>query len=308
MTKILITPKINPDLDGVASAYAYAKFLNATDKSHQYIAGLYGRPQIEARFLLEKLNIKDGIVFNPTNDFDKFIIVDASDLKGMPAIIRPQDVIEVIDHRATHNATALFPNAKIQIELVGAAATLILEKLKSTNFLENQAGLLLYGAIFSNTLNFKSDLATDRDQEAVEFIDNNFNSLIPENIITAMFISKTTYINENLEEVLRDDFKIFDYSGKLGIAQIEGFDLNDLVNKKRTEINQILEKLKKENNLDYIFLTAADINNNQNIFLVIDKNSQNLLEKKLALTFNSNNIAQNPRLLLRKQILPLLLE
>ena len=41
----------------------------------------------------------------------------------MPVVIRPQDVVEVIDHRLSNNAAELFPKAKIQIEPVGAAAT-----------------------------------------------------------------------------------------------------------------------------------------------------------------------------------------
>ena len=61
MNKILVTPKINPDLDGVACAYAYVQFLNMTDKENEYVAGIFGKPQIEAEFLLKKMNIYDLI-------------------------------------------------------------------------------------------------------------------------------------------------------------------------------------------------------------------------------------------------------
>ena len=69
MDKILITPKINPDLDGVACAYAYAKLLNALDYDNEYVAGIFGEPQSEAKFLLNKFNIKDGLVFYPEMTF-----------------------------------------------------------------------------------------------------------------------------------------------------------------------------------------------------------------------------------------------
>lgn len=308
MDKILITPKINPDLDGVACAYAYAKFLNLTDKENRYVAGVYGQPQAEARFLLESLNIKEGIIYNPNDNFDKFIIVDASDLKGMPEIIRPQDVLEVIDHREVHNAAEIFSKAKTQIELVGAAATLIFEKLRQGSFpLEKEVMFLLYGAIFSNTLNLKSDLVTGRDLEAVRFIADNLTAHTAEKMIVEMFKYKSEYISNNLEEVIRDDFKIFNHHGKLGIAQIEGFDLADLLERRRDDLINILKRMKEEHDLEIIFLTAADINNNRNIFLVIDDYSKSLLEEKLGLLFNSNNIAENSKLLLRKQILPLLI-
>lgn len=296
MSKILITPKINPDLDGVACAYAYAKLLNSLQDGNEYIASIYGVPQSEAQFLLDKFSI--SLVFNPTAEFDKFIIVDASDLKGMPEVIRAQDVIEVIDHRTTHQASELFINAKIQIELVGAAATLIWEKFRES--LDINSAILLYGAIYSNTLNLNPDITTARDLKSVRELEVN----MPANLITEMFQYKTDYIANNLEEAISGDFKTFD-SG-LGIAQLEGFNLDQLVNNNLENIKNILTSLKEKYNLKLIFLTAADIDNGYNLFVTIDEETKVLLEKSMELNFN-NSIAKNNKLLLRKQILPLLI-
>jgi manganese-dependent inorganic pyrophosphatase len=298
MSKILITPKINPDLDGVACAYAYAKLLNSSNDGNEYIAGIFGTPHSEAQFLINKFNINEGLVFNPNLAFDKFILVDASDLKGMPEVIRAQDVIEVIDHRATHRATELFVNAKVQVELVGAAATLIWEKFKES--LDINSAALLYGAIYSNTLNLNPSITTDRDLTAIKELAVN----MPVNLITEMFQYKTDYIASNLEEVMSGDFKTFD--GSLGIAQLEGFNLDQLVNNNIETIKNILISLKEKNNLKFIFLTAADIDNGYNVFVVVDEETKILLEKSLTLNFN-NLIAKNNQLLLRKQILPLLI-
>ena len=298
MSKILITPKINPDLDGVACAYAYAKLLNSSNDGHVYIAGIFGSPHSEAQFLINKFQIKDGLFFNPDLAFDKFILVDASDLKGMPEVIRASDVIEVIDHRATHQAQELFVNANIQIELVGAAATLIWEKFREP--LDINSAILLYGAIYSNTLNLNPGIITQKDLEAV----SELAADVPDNLITEMFQYKTDYIESNLEEVINGDFKTFD--GGLGIAQLEGFNLDRLVNDNLEKIKNTLTSLKEKYNLKFIFLTAADINNGYNIFVVIGEETKSLLEKSMALSFN-NSVAKNNELLLRKQILPLLI-
>lgn len=299
MAKILITPKINPDLDGVACAYAYAKLLNIIDCNNQYFAGIYGRPQIEARFLLEKFQIADGIEYNSIDNFDKFIIVDASDIIGMPGIIRPEDVIEVIDHRTTHRAAELFPHAKIQIEPVGAAATLIFEKFQED--IPDNAMALIYGAIFSNTLNFKAAVVSQRDLAAVNYIEHHLNI---KGLISEMFEYKTKYLADNLAEVLRDDFKVF---GKLAILQIEGYDFSNLVVGKIGVIKEVLMELKQTYNLKYIFLTAADIKNNHNIFVTIDEPTKTLLAKTMSLSFDGN-IARNDKLLLRKEMLPLFID
>jgi manganese-dependent inorganic pyrophosphatase len=304
MSKILITAKISPDLDGVACAYAYAKLMNSVDKDNEYIAGIYGEPQIEVKYLLNRFCIKRDLFFNPKDKFDKFILVDASDTKGMPECLRPEDVIEVIDHREIHRAPELFPTAKIQVEKVGAAATLIFEKFQEMKMpIDSDSLYLLLGAIYSNTLNFKSDISTQRDIDAVVFL-RNLNTCIPTALIDEIFKHKTKFIFLNLEKVIINDFKYFD--SNLGIAQLEGFNLNDIVNKKHKKIELVLNKLKEKHNLKYIFLTAADIKNSYNIFVTIDEDTRLLLAKSMNLVFNEKGIAKNHKLLLRKQIMPLL--
>ena len=221
----------------------------------------------------------------------------------MPEIIRPLDVIEVIDHRETHQAAELFYKAIINIELIGAAATLIFEKFQEKKIDINlNAAILLYCAIFSNTLNLQTNVSA-RDLEAISILEKE--SDIPVDIINEMFQYKTEYIENNLEECINNDFKNFDNG--LGIAQLEGVDLEKLIIKNEKSIKDILLTLKVEYNLDYVFLTAPDIKNGYNIFVVIDNKTELLLSKSMQLSFNENGIAKNNKLYLRKQILPILI-
>lgn len=68
-----------------------------------------------------------------------------------------------------------------------------------------------------------------------------------------------------------------------------------------------LNNLKTKYNSRYIFLTIADIKNNNNIFVAINNDTERLLEKCLGVSFNEKGIAYNKELLLRKQILPRLI-
>jgi inorganic pyrophosphatase/exopolyphosphatase len=189
---------------------------------------------------------------------------------------------------------------------VGAAATLIFEKMKEAKFPVNSNNVyLLFGAIFSNTLNFQSDVVTSRDRAAVEFLKNNYSVTIPSDFIDSMFNYKTEYIANNLEETIIGDFKIF--GGGLGVAQLEGFRLAEIVGAKIEEIKSILNKLKEKYELNYIFLTAADIKNGYNILVAIDEDTKLLLFKSMGLNFNKAEIVKNNKLLLRKQMVPLLI-
>ena len=86
--------------------------------------GTIGLPQREALFALKKVNAKFEEI--KLSAQDQIILVDASEVKAIPAV-PPSQVIEIIDHRKIHEADK-FSNAKVQIELVGAAATLVAER------------------------------------------------------------------------------------------------------------------------------------------------------------------------------------
>ena len=300
--KILIAPKINPDLDGLACAYAYAKLLQA--KKQDAIEGIFGQPHVEARYLIDRLGITDlHLEKDLTGRFDKFVIVDASGLEGMPLLIRAEDVVEVIDHRFVNDARKTFSNAKLQIESVGAAATLITERYMRTNLKpKRNIAILLYGAIYSNTLNFKAKVTHQRDATAVSWLKNQ--AQIPNNLVDDMFLAKTRAIKSQLAEVLVEDFKHYRFGGKrVGIAQLETLATAEIIKSQKGKINKTLRDLKTKHNLDYIFLTAVDLKEGTNYFFVLDNKTKHLLEKILGVGFR-NNLGKRSGVILRKEIIP----
>ncbi|MCX6780000.1 MAG: DHH family phosphoesterase, partial [Candidatus Magasanikbacteria bacterium] len=98
MPKIITTSYKNADLDGVACAVAYAEFLNKQGKEVK--AEIAGQPHKEARFVLDKFNIFNQLEMEDVVSEDlKIIFLDASDIESLPNGIKPEQVIEVIDHR-----------------------------------------------------------------------------------------------------------------------------------------------------------------------------------------------------------------
>jgi manganese-dependent inorganic pyrophosphatase len=301
-TSILVTAKINPDLDGIACAYAYSQLLRLQGK--KATGGIFGHMHAEAAYLVNHFKI-DDVVHDPTEFFDAFILVDASDMAGMPSVIRPEAVTEVIDHREVHTASQLFLNAKIQIEPVGSAATLIVEKYRSSQqSIDLHSAILLYGAIYSNTLNFQASIATERDKAAADWLQSQAE--IPAALVGDMFKAKTRFASENLADALAIDTKQLSISKyKIGIAQLEILDLQQLAVDRIGDILIALEHMKDEHRLDMSLLTAIDLKNGFNLFITSDAELQSALSKALKVTFK-NNIAKRGGLLLRKQLIPLL--
>lgn len=304
MKPILVTCYVNPDLDGVAGAIGYAEFLTKTGAVCEI--GIIGEPHDEAKYILNRFGLPYPKSIPNTDNYDQVIIVDASDLNGLEGKIAPEKVIELIDHRKIHEAEK-FPNAKAQIELVGAAATLVAERFIQNNIkISRESAILLYGAILSNTLNFKGTVTTDRDRRASEWL--NQTAGLPEGFWKELFAAKSDLTGTKLAERIEGDFAWFIMGDKkVGIAQIEMIGAKKLIEEREAEILQILNRLKNEMGLDFVFQNTIELDDAKNFFVSDDTPTKTLLEKILNVQF-SGNVAERPNLIMRKQIVPLLKE
>lgn len=302
MKPILVTCYVNPDLDGVAGAIAYGEFLQKTGKNS--VVGIIGEPHDEAKYILDRFGFEYPPIIENADNFDEVALVDASDLNGLEGKISAEKVIEIIDHRKVHEADK-FPKAKAQIELVGAAATLVAEKFMENNVdISKESATLVYGAIISNTLNFKGSVTTDRDKVAAEWL--NKVAKLPEDFWKDLFIAKSDLSGNKLAERIEGDFAWFVMGDKkVGIAQIEMIGAKKLIDERSSEIVQVLDKIKKEMGLDFIFQNTIELEDTKNFFVTQHSETQRLLGKVLNMQF-AGVVAERPNLIMRKQIVPLL--
>ncbi len=302
--KLLVTSYKNPDLDGAACTYGYTEFLRKN--GNDVVAGVFGKPHREAQFVLDAFNIpamKDAE--KVVNDVGGIVVVDVSDLRGLSDKIQPEKVVEIIDHRAIHEAHK-FPNANVHIELVGSAATLIAEKFyKNKTTISKESAAFLFSAIISNTINFQANVTTKRDHKMANWLKTKFS--LPVNYVHEMFSDKS-HFKKSLKETFVDDFATFHFNKHhLGIAQLEIINVNEFIRGNLAKIKKILEELKKEKSLDFILLTCIDLEKAFNKIVVIDKGTQKLLEQALNIEFK-NGVIKRDGILMRKEMIPLIKE
>jgi len=302
-TPILITTYVNPDLDGIAGITAYAEFLQKTGQNA--VVGTIEELSDETKYVLARFDFEYPMSISNPDDFDEVILVDTSDLNGLEGKIAPEKVIEIIDHRKVHEADKFSNAKKVQIELVGAAATLVAEKFMEKQMeISQKSAVLICTAIISNTHNFKGSVTTDRDRKAFEWL-NQFAKL-PENLWREMFLAKSDLSGDKLAETIKKEFAWFVMGDKkVGIAQLEVLEAKKLLEERGQEILQILEQTKKDLALDLIFQNTVAIEEEKNYFVTDDKQVQKLLEKIFDIKF-IETVAEKPGLMMRKQIVPLL--
>ncbi len=111
----------------------------------------------KAEIVLNKFNIKLNNINKIEND-DKIILVDTNYLTELSKDVKKENIVEIIDH---HNRDSWLDdniNIKIQIELIGAAATLVAERFKNENIgISRESAIILWNNIkyyeFKNKVN-----------------------------------------------------------------------------------------------------------------------------------------------------------
>ncbi len=328
---ILVTSYQDPDLDGTACSVAEAEFL--VRQGEEAVAGLFGRLHREAQAVIrtfnlewplnamevidckherEKITVEDSYLpseakqtrVHTLDQVDEIVLTDASDLRGLPPQIDPQKVTVVIDHRKEYNPND-FPNADLQIELVGSAATLVTEHFMKEGIVPGKtAAYLLAGAIVSNTVNFQNKVTTSRDRLAYEWLQGQVE--IPSDFVQTLFESKSTFTHESLFDEIEHDAAWFLFGQeKIGIAQLEIVRAQEFLDEFGSELPSILERLHAYQAVDRGFLSIIDIDNVNDIFVCPDASLQDVLTRAFGISWTGDR-ATTSGIMMRKETVPLL--
>lgn len=294
--KYVTTSYSGPDLDGYSCTVAYAELLRVQGKDA--IASLWGDVHLEVEWVLKEFGlVRPSLVDMEEND--RIVLLDASSPDDLPGGIRPEQVIEVIDHRKIHRASE-FVHATIQIELVGAAATLVAERFQKAGIMPSkESALLLYGGILSNTQNF-SAIDTPRDREMAAWLKGI--SEAPHDLAERMFTAKSDLKGDRLRQSIQNDTKILQLHGKIvGIAQLEVFEVSSLIDARRNEMESILDEVRREHDCDVTFLNMKDLATGQSTIVCRDDETSVLLHGLPDVEWNGR-VGLSKTLTLRKQL------
>ena len=300
MPGILVTAKVNPDLDGTACSLAYADLLNKLGGEAEGL--MFGSPQIETQYFTEKYGIKIPSHDNDgKGDWVNFVLVDSSSMKGMPKVVKREAVIETIDHREG-SPEEEFPSAQIQNELIGAAATIVIERFQKANLLpKDDHAKLLYGAIYHNTLNFLATNTDERDRAAAAFLETSFN--LKSDLALGMFTYMTARILSNLRAAITSDakeFELFPRQNFVGAHQIVIY--GGKIESYESEVSQVVDDLEKEFNCGWSFVNVVDLERKKSLIFASNDKAIRALEGALAAKFKGKWAILDP--VLRKQIIP----
>ena len=263
----IVTSYVNPDLDGTASMYAYSEFLKKTEKNSNFY--IEGKPMQEAEIVCEifQIDLKPATRIEKE---DKIIVTDTNFFVTIP-FVNPENIVEFIDHHKITESQEICPNAKFQIEMVGAACTLVAERFqKSQVEISRESAILLYYGIISNTINLKAKVTTKRDLKMAKWLKEKCSEISDEKV-KEIFMKKSQ-IRDSLRAEMEAEI-VWNFKGKrLTIAQLEYANVEKFLVENEMKIREILQEVKTENQLDYVLINCVDTLNGYNVLLVKYRN------------------------------------
>lgn len=299
MSEIYITGHKSPDTDTICSAIAYAEYLRA--KGHNAIPVRCGEINAETKFVLDYFTAEEPAEIGSIEG-KEIILVDHNEKTQSPDGIDNAKIIGIIDHHKL-DFSASNP-IDIETKPFGSTATIIAKKMIDEGLPINKsiAGLL-FSAILSDTVIFKSSTTTSIDVEIAEKLNKIVEIADIKGFGIEMKKKKSSFSSFTPEQIVKSDFKVFQSSaGNFGIGQIEVVDTTEIMTRKE-EIIKEMSIMKEKEGLLFLVLMVTDIINEGSELLISDGFD---LSKILNKEVNNNSVYIEKMMSRKKDLLPLI--
>ncbi len=308
--KTYIIGHLKPDTDAVVSAMALAEFYQQTPSfSRPAATAVISDPvNNETAFLLEKFGATAPPVIKASDidPQDQIVLVDHNEMDQRLDGMNQEQIVEIVDHHKVNLSLnqAIF----LTFKPWGSSSTIVYHLMKKYQFRPNPklAGLML-SAILSDTVGFKSSTCTQQDIEtAKELADiaavSDLSALTLE-----IFKAKSDLGQMTCEEMVKNDYKIFEFSGKkVLIDQLETVEQAKIISEKKACLLEAMAKVKSDLQVDLIFVVVSDILASNSKILLLSPVEQKLAELAFAETALDQIIDIGPKLSRKKDIAPAL--
>lgn len=186
------------------------------------------------------------------------VLVDHNELSQAVDGADRVNIVEVVDHHRIGNFHSPTPIPFI-CEPVGSTSTLVSElyRRKGATIKKETAGLLL-GGVLSDTVILKSPTTTERDREAVRWLEDK-SGLDHRAFGSEIFAATSSLKKRGPEAVVNGDYKVFETKGrKFGVGQVETIGFDEFHEEKERLVKE-LEKVREKKDLKLSALLVTDI-------------------------------------------------
>lgn len=304
MTTYIIGHK-KPDLDATVSAMAVAEFRKQRGDNNNPTPVLADPINPETTAVFSKFNLEAPKVITSADikPEDKVILVDHNEVEQRLDGLNQDQIIAVIDHHKV-NLNLNLP-IKITTLPVGSTCTIVYLKFKQYNLsIPEPLAKLMLGGILSDTVGLKSGTTTEKDRQAVNDLGSISKIEDIDSFTLEIFKAKSNISSLTPEQIVKNDYKVFDFAKKTFIGQVETVEQDLVLNNRKAELLASMQQVKQSEGVELLFLVITDILKVNSKLLLLSDSEQQIAIKAFGGTPTANILDIGPKLSRKKDIAP----
>lgn len=305
--KTYIIGHLKPDLDSVVAAISFAEYCKLNEVENPTPA-IIEDLNPETKFVFEKFQIPTPLKISVSNILpeDRVVLVDHNEVDQRLEGLNQDQIVGIYDHHKVN----LNLNKPIEIVTLpfGSSNTICWYLLKEFNFTPAvEICQIMLSAILSDTVGLKSSTTTETDKEAVQDLATKSNITNLDELTLEIFKAKSNVSALTDEQVVLNDYKIFDFSGKkVLIGQTETVEQDLLLNERKAGLISALQLIKEREGVDYIILAITDILKINTKLLINGEDEVQLTQKSFGGIVQENVLDIGPKMSRKKDIAPVI--
>lgn len=293
-----------PDLDAVVSALAVAEFRKQRGDTNP-IAVIADPINPETEFVFKKFSfeVPKLITASEIKPEDKIVLVDHNEVDQRLDNLPQDQIVAIVDHHK-FNINLNHP-IKITAMPLGSCTTIVYAKFRQYKLtISPELAKLMLCAVLSDTVGLKSGTTTTKDRYAVTDLATAAGITNVEELTLEIFKAKSNISTLSPEQIIKNDYKVFEFAKKTFIGQIETVQQDEVITTRKAELLIALDKVKKSENVELIFLAISDILKVNTKLLLLGE-VETLIAQKAFGGQSANSILDiGPKLSRKKDIAP----
>jgi len=305
--KTYLIGHIKPDTDAVVAPMALAELFHKKECfGHTNAEVVIIDPlNPETTFLFEKFGVSTPrlVTLEDIKPEDRVILVDHNEESQRLAGLKPEQIVEVIDH---HKLNCNFKNPiYLTCKPWGSSTTIAYYLMKQNDFVPDQKlAALMLAAILSDTVGFKSATTVSQDRELGIELAKIAEIEDLESFALEIFKAKSDISSLSPEKMVTNDYKVFEFSQKTMIGQLETVEQGELLSNKKTELLTAMTEVKGKLGVSLLFLAITDILKVNTKLLILSESEQLVAEKAFGGKTKDNILDIGAKMSRKKEIAP----
>lgn len=307
MAKTYIIGHTRPDTDAVVAAMAL-EFLYKQTSCFGYTdvsATITENLNPETTYLFAKFGVDAPQIINATNigPEDNVVLVDHNEVSQRLEGLDEARITEIVDHHKV-NLNLNLP-IFMTFKTWGSSSTIVYHLMQQNHINPNQTlASLMLSAILSDTVGFKSSTTTPKDIEIGKELAKIAGITDIDGLTLEIFKAKSDISSLTDEQIVKNDFKVFEFGKKTMIDQLETVEQDTILATKKTDLLTAMKAIKTEMGVDLLFVAITDVLKVNTKLLILSDDEAKVAETAFGGKVSENILDIGPKMSRKKDIAP----